>query len=121
MKCPRCGVELRTRFWEPDDRPHDGDRCADLSAERARRAEAERDDVLNQRDHHRIRGDRYERMHRATAAKLATARRALEEIGGDIRDCEGAYAYREMKRISLQALAALDAEPGKNSKEEKSK
>lgn len=80
--CPRCGVELSLYLpsGERDDtESHTPDRCADLSAERARRAEETARLADDLRRDAVIRCESAIEMHRVAVAKLAAAREALRE------------------------------------------
>lgn len=127
MKCPRCEVDLvyeptrEVQYERAGDRQHNDRRCADMSAERARRAEAENVKMAGGVGawvrECSTRLDAEQAAHRATAAKLATAREALVaiEMGGTALDSGASAdeAWGACKTIARRALAAIDAEPGK--------
>lgn len=132
MKCPRCGVDLvyeptrEVQYERAGDRQHNDRRCADMSAERARRAEAENVKMAGGVGawvrECSTRLDAEQAAHRATAEKLATAREALEEGRiacepfDDIKPRRWMTDYENLARFhrhAVKVIAALDAEPGK--------
>lgn len=127
MKCPRCGVDLvyeptrEVQYERAGDRQHNDRRCADMSAERARRAEAENVKMAGGVGawvrECSTRLDAEQAAHRATAAKLAAAREALAWIGSVScelwPDHERSERFGHCYEKARVALSALDAEPGK--------